>query len=95
MFVYLLALSLSQGALTQSARLDRLSQQAIEAPGPTRVQVVMLDCQVAAQALTDCRAVNDAGAQAAAEAIRMASEIHTPGAIADGVRIRVRMNVAP
>lgn len=95
MFVYLLALSLSQGPLAQPARLDQLAQPAAEAQAAGGVRVVMLDCQVASQALTDCRAVNDAGAQAAAEAIRMAADIHTPDAIADGVRIRVRMNVAP
>lgn len=55
----------------------------------------MLDCQVASQALTDCKAINDAGSQAAAEAIRMAAEIRTPDALAEGVRIRIKMNVAP
>ena len=95
MLVYLLALSLSQGVSAQHTRLEQMAQPAAEAQAPAKVQVVMLDCQVAAQALTDCKAVNDAGAQAAAEAIRMAAEIHTPEAIADGVRIRIKMNVAP
>ena len=94
MLVHLLALSLSQGVAAQHTRLDQVAPPAVEA-AQTKVQVVMLDCQVAAQSLTDCKAVNDAGAQAAAEAIRMAAEIHTPEAIADGVRIRIKMNVAP
>jgi hypothetical protein len=95
MLVQLLALSLSQGVAAQPTRLDQMAQPAIEQPAQTKVQVVMLDCQVAAQALTDCKAINDAGSQAAAEAIRMAADIHTPDAIADGVRIRIKMNVAP
>lgn len=95
MLVYLLALSLSQGASAQHSRLDQMAQPTAESQAPAKVQVVMLDCQVASQALTDCKAINDAGAQAAAEAIRMAAEIHTPEALADGVRIRIKMNVAP
>jgi hypothetical protein len=95
MLVHLLALSLSQGVAAPSSRLDQLAQPAAAAQQSAKVEVVMLDCQVAAQALTDCKAVNDAGSQAAAEAIRMAAEIHTPEAIADGVRIRIKMNVAP
>ena len=95
MLVHLLALSLSQGVSAKPARLDQLANPAAEAQAPAKVQVVMLDCQVASQALTDCKAINDAGAQAAAEAIRMAAEIHTPEALADGVRIRIKMNVAP
>jgi hypothetical protein len=58
---------------------------------------VILDCQIAAKALTDCKAVDSvAEASVVAEAVRMAASVAIPDALADsGVRIRIRMNVAP
>lgn len=98
MLVALLALSLSAGAPVQSSRLDQLAAQPAPQPAadPQAVAVI-LDCQVAAKSLTDCKAVNQvADASVVAEAIRMAGGISVPDALADsGVRIRVKMNVAP
>jgi len=96
--VALLALSLSQGAQTQSNKLDQLAQPAAPAAAPASNKVpVILDCQIAAKALTDCKAVNEvADAGVVAEAIRMAGSVAVPDALADsGARIRIRMNVAP
>jgi hypothetical protein len=95
----LLALSLSQGPQIQSNKLDQLGQPAAEtasAPASKAVSVI-LDCQIAAKALTDCKAVNEvADAGVVAEAIRMAAVVAIPDALADsGARIRIRMNVAP
>jgi hypothetical protein len=93
----LLALSLSQGAQTQSNKLEQLAQPApAAAPASNKVPVI-LDCQIAAKALTDCKAVNEvADAGVVAEAIRMAGAVAVPDALADsGARIRIRMNVAP
>ena len=93
----LLALSLTQGAQVQSNKLDQLAQPATETlQAPQKVSVV-LDCQIAAKSLTDCKAVNTvADAGVVAEAIRMAGGVALPDALADsGVRIRIRMNVAP
>jgi hypothetical protein len=95
----LLALSLSQGAQTQSNKLEQLAKPAAEtasAPASNKVPVI-LDCQIAAKALTDCKAVNEvADASVVAEAIRMAGAVAVPDALADsGARIRIRMNVAP
>jgi len=91
-----LALSLSQGLPAPSARLDRLAR-AESAPANPQAVSVLLDCQVAARALTDCKAVNEvADAQVVAEAIRLAAAVAVPDALADsGARIRIRMNVAP
>ena len=95
----LLALSLSQGAQTQSNKLEQLAQPAAApatAPSSNKVPVI-LDCQIAAKVLTDCKAVNEvADAGMVAEAIRMAGAVAVPDALADsGARIRIRMNVAP
>lgn len=94
----LLALSLTQGAATPASKLDQLAQPApaAETAAPQIVSVV-LDCQIAAKALTDCKAVNEvADAAKVAEAIRMAGGVSVPDALADsGARIRIRMNVAP
>ena len=92
--VALLALSLSQGAAAQPSKLDQLAQPA--AAAPQQVSVV-LDCQIAAKALTDCKAVNEvADLSRVAEAIRLAAGVAVPQALADsGARIRIRMNVAP
>jgi len=94
----LLALSLSHGAPVQSDKLDQLAQPAAEAaPAATKAVSVILDCQIAAKSLTDCKAVNEvADTTVVAEAIRMAGGVAIPEALADsGARIRIRMNVAP
>ena len=95
----LLALSLANGAQAQSSKLDQMAQpaaQTVSAPASKAVSVI-LDCQIAAKALTDCKAVNEvADASVVAEAIRMAGAVAVPDALADsGARIRIRMNVAP
>ena len=92
----LLALSVSQGA-PQSNKLEQLAQPADEAAQASQKVSVVLDCQIAAKALTDCKAVNEvADAGVVAEAIRMAGAVAVPDALADsGARIRIRMNVAP
>ena len=91
----LLALSLAHGAPVQSDKLDQLAQPA--APAASKAVPVILDCQIAAKALTDCKAVNEvADAGVVAEAIRMAGGVAVPDALADsGARIRIRMNVTP
>jgi methylmalonyl-CoA mutase cobalamin-binding subunit len=97
----LLALSLNQGAAASPSKLDQLAQPAAEAPpaqvAESKAVSVVLDCQIAAKALTDCKAVNDAvDAAVLAEAIRLAAGVPVPEALADsGARIRIRMNVAP
>ncbi len=93
----LLALSLSQGPQVQSNKLDQLAQPAAETAQAAQKVSVVLDCQIAAKALTDCKAVNEvADAGVVAEAIRMAGAVAVPDALADsGARIRIRMNVAP
>jgi hypothetical protein len=99
----LLALSLSQGAQVQSNKLEQLTQPAAApAPAPASAPAsnavpVILDCQIAAKALTDCKAVDSvADASVVAEAIRMAGAVAVPDALADsGARIRIRMKVAP
>jgi hypothetical protein len=98
--VALLALSLSPGAGPQSNKLDQLAQPAAATttPAPASKAVpVILDCQIAAKSLTDCKAVDTvADAGVVAEAIRMAGGVPVPDALADsGIRIRIRMNVAP
>ena len=95
----LLALSLSHGAEVQSNKLDQLAQPAVAttpASAPKAVAVI-LDCQIAAKALTDCKPVEAvADASVVAEAVRMAAGVAIPDALADsGIRIRIRMNVAP
>src|SRR5258708_5461188 len=95
----LLALSLSNGAQAQSNKLAQLARpaaQTVSAPASQAVAVI-LDCQIAAKALTDCKAINAvAEAGVVAEAIRMAAGVAIPDALADsGARIRIRMNVAP
>ncbi len=98
MIAALLALSLAQGAQVQATKLDQLAQPSPEAAAsaPKAVSVV-LDCQIASKALTDCKAVNEvADLSVVAEAIRMAGGVAVPDALADsGRRIRIRMNVAP
>jgi methylmalonyl-CoA mutase cobalamin-binding subunit len=94
----LLALSLSHGVDTQPNKLDQLAQPAVATTTVSKAVPVILDCQIAAKALTDCRAVDEAAADAGvvAEAVRMAATVAVPDALADsGVRIRIRMNVAP
>ncbi|MGZ3273806.1 MAG: hypothetical protein ACXU82_01760 [Caulobacteraceae bacterium] len=94
----LLALSLSHGAAVPSDKLGQLPQPAAEqAPAATKAVSVVLDCQIAAKSLTDCKAVNEvADATVVAEAIRMAGGVAVPEALADsGARIRIRMNVTP
>jgi hypothetical protein len=95
----LLVLSLSNGSPVQSSKLEQLAQPAVAATpaSVSKAVSVILDCQIAAKALTDCKAV-DAVAEASvvAEAIRMAGVVPVPEALADsGIRIRIRMNVAP
>jgi hypothetical protein len=94
----LLALSLSHGVETQTNKLDQLAQPVAATTPASKAVPVILDCQIAAKALTDCRAVDNTVAAAAvvAEAVRMAASVAIPDALADsGVRIRIRMNVAP
>ena len=94
----LLALSLSQGIQSQPSKLEQLAQPAPPAEAAaTPAVAVVLDCQIAAKSLTDCKAVNTvADASVVAEAIRMAGGVAVPDALADsGARIRIRMNVAP
>ncbi|MGZ6012998.1 MAG: hypothetical protein ACXWK0_14250 [Caulobacteraceae bacterium] len=94
----LLALSLSHGAAVSSDKLGQLPQPAAEqAPAATKAVSVVLDCQIAAKSLTDCKAVNEvADATVVAEAIRMAGGVAVPEALADsGARIHIRMNVTP
>jgi hypothetical protein len=92
-----LALSLSHGPQIQSNKLDQLAQPAATPVSATKAVSVILDCQIAAKALTDCKAIDAvADATVVAEAIRMAGGVAVPDALADsGVRIRIRMNVAP
>ncbi|HEY4029867.1 MAG TPA: hypothetical protein VGM25_05950 [Caulobacteraceae bacterium] len=93
----LLALSLTHGIDTQSNKLDQLAKPAEVTPAASKSVSVILDCQIAAKALTDCKPVNQvADAGVVAEAVRMAGSVAIPDALADsGVRIRIRMNVAP
>ena len=104
----LLALSLAQGVSAQPSKLDQVSaataqpskleQVSAEPAKPANVAVVVLNCQVDAKALIDCKAVNpDVDSHAAAEAIRMAAGITVPDSLAANgpSRIMIRMNVAP
>jgi hypothetical protein len=94
----LLALSLAHGADAQSNKLDQLAQSAaVKTAAASKAVSVILDCQIAAKALTDCKAIDSvAEASVVAEAVRMAGSVAIPDALADsGVRIRIRMNVAP
>jgi hypothetical protein len=96
MLVPLLALSLIQGVSASPSRLDRLQQS--PAPVAAPATVVVLDCEVQAKTLTDCRALNDApDSGAVTEALRMAAAIVVPQALADAGagRIKVKMNVTP
>jgi hypothetical protein len=95
--VTLLALSLSQAAPAQSTKLDQMAKPAEVTPAASKAVAVVLDCQIAAKALTDCKAVNTvADSGVVAEAVRMAASVAIPDALADsGIRIRIRMNVAP
>jgi methylmalonyl-CoA mutase cobalamin-binding subunit len=95
--VALLALSLSQGAAAQPSKLDQMARPAAAPAAESQAVSVVLDCQIAAKSLTDCKAVNDvAAASVVAEAIRLAGGVAVPEALADsGARIRIRMNVAP
>jgi hypothetical protein len=94
----LLALSLSQAVQAAPSRLDQLADPvaAADSAAPKPVAVV-LDCQIAARSLTDCKALNEvADASVVAEAIRLAGGVAVPDALADsGKRIHIRMNVAP
>ncbi|MET3528625.1 hypothetical protein [Phenylobacterium koreense] len=57
---------------------------------------VMVDCEIAGATLTDCKAVDAQGPQAA-EAVRLAQQIEVSEAfaLANPGRILVRMNVTP
>jgi len=92
----LLALSLSQGVSAQPSKLDQMAAEPAKA---ANVAVVVLNCQVDAKALVDCKAVNtDVDSHAAAEAIRMAAAIIVPDSLSAPdapARIMIRMNVAP
>ena len=91
----LLALSLSQGISAQPSKLDQI---AVEPAKPANVAVVVLNCQVDAKALVDCKAVNAVDSHAAAEAIRMASAVTVPDSLSAPnapARIMIRMSVAP
>jgi len=95
----ILALGLTHGAAdAQSTKLDQLAQPAaVQAEAASKSVAVVLDCQIAAKSLTDCKAVDSvAEASVVAEAVRMAGSVAVPDALADsGARIRIRMNVAP
>jgi hypothetical protein len=90
-----LALALSSATQGSPSKLDRMAAPAT-APAPQSTAVI-LDCQIAARALTDCKAVNEvADGAVVAEAIRLAANVPIPDALADsGARIRIKMNVAP
>jgi hypothetical protein len=92
-----LALSLAQGASVQSSKLDVMAQPAPAPVAASKAVSVLLDCQIAAKSLTDCKAINEvADASVVAEAIRLAGGVAIPDSLADsGARIRIRMNVAP
>ncbi|MBT9471884.1 MAG: hypothetical protein V4514_19100 [Pseudomonadota bacterium] len=57
---------------------------------------VLVDCQVSGANLTDCKAVDADGTQAA-EAVRMAAQVEVPEAfaLANPGRILIKMNVNP
>jgi methylmalonyl-CoA mutase cobalamin-binding subunit len=95
--VALLALSLSQSAAAPSSRLDQMAAAPAAPAAASGAVAVILDCQIAAKSLTDCKAVNEVSdASVVAQAIRLAGGVAIPDALADsGVRIRIRMNVAP
>ena len=90
-----LALALSSAGQGPSSKLDQMAAP-VAAPAP-QATAVILDCQIAAKALTDCKPVNTvADSGVVAEAVRMAASVAIPDALADsGIRIRIRMNVAP
>lgn len=92
----LLALSLSQAPTGSPSKLDQMAQPAA-VPAASKAVSVILDCQIAARSLTDCKAINEvADTGVVAEAIRMAAAVPVPDSMADsGARIRIRMNVAP
>ncbi len=92
-----MALSLAQGASVQPSKLDAMAQPAPEPAAASKSVSVLLDCQIAAKSLTDCKAINEvADASVVAEAIRLAGGVAIPDSLADsGARIRIRMNVAP
>ena len=93
----LLALSLSQSVQAAPSKLDQLAQPPAADDGAPKPVAVILDCQIAAKTLTDCKALNEvADASVVAEAIRLAGGVAVPDALADsGKRIHIRMNVAP
>ncbi len=95
--VALLALSLSQSSAAQPSKLEQMAQPTVSPAAAAQAVSVVLDCQIASKSLTDCKAVNEvANATVVAEAIRLAGGVAVPDALADtGVRIRIRMNVAP
>jgi hypothetical protein len=93
----LLALSLSQAVQATPSKLEQLADRATAEGGAPKAVAVILDCQIAARSLTDCKALNEvADASVVAEAIRLAGGVAVPDALADsGKRIHIRMNVAP
>ena len=61
---------------------------------PTLTQAYVLECQVEGRGLTDCKVV-DGEAAGATDALRMAADIRVPDAVAQGDRIRIRLNLNP
>lgn len=66
------------------------------APVAQTAQAVLVNCQVSGANLTDCKAIDADGAQAA-EAERLAAQVEVPEAfaLANPGRIVVKMNVTP
>jgi hypothetical protein len=58
---------------------------------------VILDCQVAGQALTDCKVIDGETVAPArsATALKLAADIQVPAAMAEAGRIRIKLNVNP
>jgi hypothetical protein len=98
MVAFLLALGLMQGPIAYPDPLDRFDELA-DALEPA-ASVVVLECQVSAKALKDCKVVGEAAQDGAAvaEALRMASQIVVPDGMtgsAPGHSIRVKLNITP
>ena len=66
------------------------------APVASVAQAVLVDCQVEGANLTDCKAVDAQGPQAA-EAEKLAAQVEVPEAfaLANPGRILIKMNVTP
>lgn len=91
----ILALIVASAGVPQ-ASLDRVSAAAA-APPAEAVTVVYLGCQIQQTALTACQVVNNDPVEpgAAAEALKLASGMSVPQAVADrlGGHIVVKLNV--